>query len=194
MNKCAVNGCDNFSHSHGYCSKHYSRLRRNGSTEPLYRDKSGICASNKAEYRTFRHMIERCTLPSCKDYQLYGGRGIKVCKRWLEKPYGFRNFLNDMGQKPEGYSIDRIDVNGDYCPENCRWATAKTQANNRRKRRDALEYTFNGETKTLAEWSRATGIPYKKLSQRFRSKTFDNSRLLESRDLRSYNQKYERTY
>ena len=79
-------------------------------------------------------MLQRCSNSRCKDYKDYGGRGIKVCDRWLG-PDGFENFLNDMGTRPKnGYSLDRIDVAGDYTPENCRWANDWTQASNQRRR------------------------------------------------------------
>lgn len=84
------------------------------------------------EYRTWKGMHNRCRNPNSQYWHLYGGRGIKVCDRWKH----FINFYNDMGNKPEGMSIDRIDPNGDYEPNNCRWADNKTQSRNSRVRKD----------------------------------------------------------
>ena len=83
------------------------------------------------EYRTWKAMRQRCMNPRAKNYRHYGGRGITVCERWNT----FTNFLADMGPKPKGRSIDRINNDGNYEPSNCRWATPKEQAKNTRKRR-----------------------------------------------------------
>jgi hypothetical protein len=118
---------------------------------------------NTSEYRCWCKFKRRCLAPNDRGYIDYGGRGIRVCERWLGST-GFQNFLADMGRKPSpAYSIDRIDVNGDYCPENCRWAT-RTQQNNNTRRNIVL--THAGRSMTMAEWSRETGIDYKIIHSR----------------------------
>ena len=88
--------------------------------------------TNKSRtYHSWDHMIQRCTNPKNTSYEYYGGRGISVCTRWLNS---FENFLEDMGERPEGTSIDRINNDGNYEPNNCRWATKLEQLQNRRKK------------------------------------------------------------
>ena len=91
-------------------------------------------------HRTYEGMIERCYYPKATRYHRYGGRGIAVCERWSrksdKKAVGFWNFVSDMGPKPgPEYSLDRMDSDGDYCPENCRWATVETQTVNKDQHR-----------------------------------------------------------
>jgi hypothetical protein len=98
-------------------------------------------------------MRKRCENRALPEYPSYGGRGIRVCDRWLV----FENFIADMGEPPAGAQIDRIDNNGDYEPSNCRWATPPEQARNRRSN---ILITINGETKCLLDWTLARRLNY----------------------------------
>lgn len=90
--------------------------------------------SEKREYFTYKQMLSRCYDKNAAGYEHYGGRGIKVCERWLEAgDKGLTNFIQDMGERPEGTTLDRISVNGDYTPTNCRWASPEIQSFNKRK-------------------------------------------------------------
>ena len=84
-----------------------------------------------ATYRSWVSMTSRCTNPKHNSWEDYGGRGIRVCERWRGE-HGFENFLADLGERPEGHTLDRIDVNGNYEPSNCRWATYSEQRRNQR--------------------------------------------------------------
>lgn len=120
-----------------------------------YRYKHGHAGSKlngqkpSVEYKTWLGMIARCTNPNETKFDIYGGRGIIICDRWFSS---FENFLEDMGKRPsDHHSIDRIDVNGNYEPNNCRWATIKQQSTNKRNN---VFYEYNGVTKTISDWAR----------------------------------------
>ena len=118
--------------------------------------------SNTKLFSVFNTMKSRCFNKNCYEYDIYGGRGISICSEWLNDSSSFFRWALDNGYS-EGLSIDRIDTNGDYCPENCRWVDSFTQANNTRKN---IYITYDGETNTLKEWSRILGINYGTLYNR----------------------------
>lgn len=117
--------------------------------------------SKSPEYITWSKMFQRCYNPKCERFPHYGGKGIKICDRWK---FNFDLFLKDMGNKPsKNHSIDRIDNNKDYSPENCRWSTSRQQASNRST---TTFYTYNNKTQCLKDWARELNIHYKTLHNR----------------------------
>lgn len=105
-------------------------------------------------YCIWKHMKERCHSKNCKDFANYGARGISVCDEWKNDFLSFKKWALENGYN-EALTLDRIDSNGNYEPTNCRFATRKEQNNNKR---DNHYLTHNGETKTLSEWSKETGL------------------------------------
>ena len=102
-------------------------------------------------YNSWWAMTQRCGYEQSIEYPRYGARGIRVCERWRE----FVNFYADMGERPSGMTLDRINPDGDYSPENCRWADKKTQSYNRRTTR---KMTVNGVTKPVPQWADESGV------------------------------------
>jgi hypothetical protein len=118
-------------------------------------------------------MLSRCTNPNVPQYHRYGGRGIKVCARWLI----FENFLADMGEKPDELSLDRKDNDKDYCPENCRWATGKEQGRNKSTN---VMWEYRGESKTISEWAESLGMDRHTLGDRVRKSGWTITQALET--------------
>lgn len=111
-------------------------------------------------YSTWANIIQRTTNPDRRDYQFYGGRGVQVCDRWRKS---FEAFVSDMGDRPEGLTLDRIDVNGDYTPENCRWASWDVQHQNTRSTR---KFDVNGEILSCRDMEARCGVAARTIYQR----------------------------
>lgn len=146
----SCNGCAHRTHGHG-----------------------GHDGSRTSAYSSWAHMMQRCTNERHKYYPYYGGRGIRVCARWLT----FEHFLDDMGDCPIGHTLERDQVNGDYELGNCRWATRKEQMRNRRVSR---LITFAGRTATLSGWAELLGVAVSTL--RYRLATWPMDRALRGID------------
>jgi hypothetical protein len=121
-----------------------------------------IRAGRSATYRAWESMLGRCQRPTAGGYEFYGGRGITVCERWQS----FDAFLSDMGERPDGMTLDRIDPNGHYEHGNCRWASRATQDVNKRSTR---RITRQGRTQSLMEWSVELGLRYATVLDRLNS-------------------------
>ena len=158
--RCACD-CGNEVHANGRrlrdgktisCGKCFRRARpSSGKAEP--RQMHGHCADYKSSgtHNTWGAMLDRCRNPNHAAYPYYGRRGIRVCERWLD----FTSFLADMGARPDGMTIERIDNNGNYEPGNCRWVAQSEQSKNTRAN---IQLTFNGRTMIASEWAKETGI------------------------------------
>ncbi len=115
-------------------------------------------------YKSWENMKQRCFNQNNDAYERYGGRGISVCDSWL----AFANFLDDMGPRLEGCTLDRIDNEKGYSPDNCKWSTPKQQANNRRRRSNAALYEFRGKKQTVCEWAKELGFHHRTLFMRLK--------------------------
>jgi hypothetical protein len=124
--------------------------------------------SNSKYYFAWQSMISRCKNPNHMSYKNYGARGIDVCERWLK----YENFKEDMGDRPEGMSLDRIDNDGNYEPSNCKWSTRTEQCRNKRTNRNI---TLRGMTKTLSGWAEELGLEQSSLSERLEKWDFNKA-------------------
>ena len=146
--------CGNIFEANGY----YARSGKIISCPSCSRERTRIASvmhgmTETVEFSTWTDIKTRCYNKNGMAYKNYGGRGIKVCDRWLSS---FENFLSDMGERPSKlHSIDRINNNGNYEPSNCRWATIDTQASNKRSNN---KITIDGITKNRAEWAKLSGV------------------------------------
>lgn len=165
MGRCKVEGCSREARARGMCKMHYYRFMKHGTTDLLHKrgEPKEQRMSDHPLYNSWRAMADRCLCETNKWYKDYGGRGITICERW-RPPHGFWNFVEDMGKKPSYrkgpsgralYSLDRIDVNGPYSPDNCRWANQSEQMNNTRVNKI---YTVQGVSGTLVELARHFNI------------------------------------
>lgn len=155
---CKVKTCEAAPYCRDWCKKHYSRWWKYGSPTVQKKLKHGLAKT--PEWHVWTRMLRRCDKEYDISYANYGGRGISVCPEWYE----FGNFIADMGTRPsKKHSIERLDNNGNYSPENCKWALKDEQANNTRINR---YITIDGATKTLSQWSKATGVNRRTIAAR----------------------------
>lgn len=177
--KCSVDDCERAAYCRGWCKLHYERWRKRGDVNDAghrYKFTAEDRTKNIAVRSTYRKkdpslyalwqgMVARCEHPSNKDYYRYGAKGIHVCDRWLGHD-GYGNFCADMGPRPKGYSLDRIDGSKGYTPENCRWASPKQQVLNRGK---TIWVKYKGEEMCLYDLSKKLNVSNATLWWRFRN-------------------------
>lgn len=158
--KCKVDGCDKIAKlTRGLCPTHYMRLLRHGRTDAGrgWNPKAHLHSKHPL-YNAWQAMILRCHDPKNSSFGRYGANGVSVCDRWREN---FQNFLADMGNRPEGMTLDRIDPTGNYEPANCRWADIKTQRANHsavgeRRMREGIS---KAKADYWRQWRIARGLP-----------------------------------
>ena len=122
----------------GYCVAHYNKFLKYGNALEPNKQLKGYQVTSHPLYFIWQGIKQRVDYEGHESFASYGGRGIKMCDRWKEVG-GFLNFVEDMGERPsKKHSVDRIDVDGDYCPENCRWATPHQQSENTRKEHEHI--------------------------------------------------------
>lgn len=164
LEDCQVEVCDKPTQTRGYCGSHYHRLVRYG--DPLFSPVPDYSNTDMSLYNVWAAMKRRCDNKNTKSYPLYGGRGIWVCQGWRES---YKKFVNDMGVRPKGMTLDRKDNDSGYTCGSCDdclahgraknvvWESRKTQARNTRKNR---YITVDGVSKTIAEWTEVRGFKY----------------------------------
>jgi hypothetical protein len=123
---------------------------------------NGLSAKHRRSYRSWEHMLDRCYNENHPQFEHYGGRGIGVCDRWRES---FPAFLEDMGDRPDGLTLERNDTNAGYEPSNCCWATFAEQ---NRNKTNGTELSFNGQQQSVTEWAEQLGIPRHVIFSRLR--------------------------
>jgi len=157
MKQCIIDKCEKLATKKNMCNKHYLRNYRHGSPHRTLNERHGM--RNTSEYHIWCAMLTRCYNINSKAYKNYGSRGILVCLRWKKS---FINFSNDMGNKPTGYWLERIDNNGNYEKNNCLWTTPKKNSWNRRSTK--MSFAKAEEVRELYK----TGLSQYKIADMFR--------------------------
>jgi hypothetical protein len=160
--KCRFNGCNNeFQNPYNRVK---NKITKSCGCYADYNKKHMFLKHGRSytsEYKIWTGLKIRCTNPKFKRYK---GRGIKVCERWTDEEFGFINFINDMGPRPsKKHSVERRDNNGDYCPENCYWATMKEQSRNRENN---VPIEYKGQTKILRDWTNELKLNHRTIYNR----------------------------